>query len=149
MKILVCVDGSQQSLKGIEEAVKMALGCNISEVAVIHVIEKNINVPAWGEGYHYSAVELERIAKMDDVRKEEGKKILAKAVETFKESNISAKSIFREGHPAETIAKVASEDGYDLVVLGSRGLGGLRKLLLGSVSNAIVQEVKANVLVVK
>ncbi len=149
MKILVCTDGSQQSIKAIEEAVKMAVGCNATEVAVIHVIEKNSELSTWEDGYPLKKSDMDRFLELENHKKEEREKILSRAVEIFKNNNVTASAILKNGHPAETIANVASEDGYDLVVIGSRGLGGLKKILLGSVSNSIVQEVKANVLVVK
>ncbi len=47
------------------------------------------------------------------------------------------------------ITRFASEEGIDMIVMGSRGHTGLKKLLLGSVSNAVVQEASTNVLIVK
>ncbi len=149
MKILVCTDGSPQSMKAIEEAVKIAGGCNADEVSVIHVYEKNLRLPAVGEGYHATAKDLERFKKVEEQNREESKNMVSKAVEIFEKNGIKADTIFKEGHPAETITQVAREKGFDMLVVGSRGLGGLKKLFLGSVSNAILQEVDTNVLVVK
>lgn len=64
--------------------------------------------------------------------------------------NIKARTVLKEGYPADTIVSVAHEEGFDMIVIGSRGLSGLKKLFLGSVSNAIIQEVQnCSVLVVK
>ena len=147
--ILVCTDGSEQSLKAIEEAIKIANGCNTSDVAVINVIERVKETPIMAEGYLYTKKEMEDLRELAKHRREEQEKILAKAIEIFKKSNITATPIAKEGHPAGAIAEEASENDYDLVIVGSRGLGGLKKLLLGSVSNSVVQEVETNVLVVK
>jgi nucleotide-binding universal stress UspA family protein len=151
MKILVCADGSKHSLRTIEEAVKIAGGCSASEVAIIHVYENNTDRSAWfgREGYSISKEDMERIQKMWEQDKEKSKKILSEAEGIFAQNNLEVKTIFIEGHPAHTISRVANEEGYDMVVIGSRGLGGLQKLFLGSVSNAVLQEVKSNVLVVK
>jgi nucleotide-binding universal stress UspA family protein len=51
--------------------------------------------------------------------------------------------------PADEILKLANSGTYDLVVLGSRGLGGLKNLVLGSVSSKVAKESKYSVLVVK
>ncbi len=149
MKILVCTDGSQQSFKAIEEAAKIAGGCNADEVSVIHVYERSLQMPAWGEGYQVTSEDIERFKGLEAENRQERENFLATAVEILEKKNIQAGTIFKEGHPAETIARVAKEEGFDLLVVGSRGLGGLKKLLLGSVSNAILQEVNTNVLVVK
>ena len=74
---------------------------------------------------------------------------MSESVEFFRSEKIKVSTIFKEGHPADTIAQVAADEKFDMVVIGSRGLGGLKKLFLGSVSNAVTQEVKTSVLVVK
>lgn len=149
MRILVCTDGSEQSKKAMEEAAKIAGGCNVDNVSVIHVYDEKFRIPVWGEEQNITREDIERFKKLEEDRKEERKKILTAAVDFFKEKGISAKGIFKEGHPAETITRAAKEEEVDMLVVGSRGLGGLKKLWLGSVSNALLQETGANVLVVK
>jgi nucleotide-binding universal stress UspA family protein len=149
MKILVCTDGSKQSLKAIEAAAVIAAGCSVHEVALIHVYENTLILPFWGEVYHVSREDSERFMELEMKEKEKRKEVLTEAEELFTQKNIKVKKIFKEGHPALTIAQTAAEEGSDMVVIGSRGLGGLKKLILGSVSNAVVQEVKCNVLIVK
>ena len=147
MKILVCTDGSLQSQKAIKEAAKVAGGCGANEVVILHVYDKSI-YPAMG----YAMPGPELLRSIEEAKKEKQEKIesvLAEAVKTFQELGIQAETLLKEGHPSETIAKTANEGNFDMVVIGSRGLGGLKKLFLGSVSNAVVQEVKAKVLVVK
>ncbi len=58
----------------------------------------------------------------------------------FEEKSLKARAILKEGHPAHTIVTTAAEEGADMIVIGSRGLGGLKKVLLGSVSSAVIQE---------
>ncbi len=53
------------------------------------------------------------------------------------------------GRPADVIARYAEEGGFDMIAIGSRGLGRLKKLLLGSVSNSVLQEARCSVGVVK
>ena len=54
-----------------------------------------------------------------------------------------------QGAPAEVILEYAKQNGVDLIVIGSRGLGGIREFVLGSVSHNVVQHAKIPVLVVK
>ncbi len=148
MKILIATDGSSHSKKALDEAARIAEGCSAHDVAVIHVYEKKTNYPVIA-GYHFSQEDLMRFNELEERSREDSKEILHSAVEALQQKNIKANPIFEIGHPADTIARVSQEQGFDLVVVGSRGLGGLKKLLLGSVSNALLQEANTNILVVK
>ena len=150
MKMLVCVDGSKHSMKAVEEAVKIAGGCNINDVSIIHVCESKLDWRSMPQEGPVSKEDMERFKNyMHQCDYDNNQKVLLEAKDIFASNNIEAKTIFKEGHPAQTIADVANEEGYDMVVIGSRGLGGLKKLFLGSVSSAVIQEVKSNVYVVK
>jgi nucleotide-binding universal stress UspA family protein len=93
---------------------------------------------------------MEHFQKMMEGQKKERKKILSKASRFLEERNIKTRTILIEGHPSHTIVNVAKDEGFDMIVLGNRGLGGLKKFFLGSVSNAVVQEAEhCSVLVVK
>ncbi len=152
MKILVCTDGSKQSEKALEQASLIAEGCNVTDVAIIHVYEKS--GPDFrsigGEGYTPTQKETERLEELHELEKEERKKILSDALKIFEEKNINARTILKEGHPSETIVSVGCNEGFDIIVIGSRGMGSLQKVFLGSVSNAVVQQAKnCSVLTVK
>lgn len=54
-----------------------------------------------------------------------------------------------QGSPAEIILNYAKEQDADVIVIGSRGLGGIREFVLGSVSHNVVQSARIPVLVVK
>jgi len=141
MKILLCTDGSKYSQKALEEASEIVKGCNVNEVAIIHVHERYEPLPT---------LPNESIKWIMQKHKKEGEKILSEALKFIKGKNIKARKILKEGHPADTIVNIAQKEGFDMIVVGSRGLGGLKKLFLGSVSNAIIQEaVNCSVLVVK
>lgn len=141
MKVLVCTDGSEQSLKALRKAANIVADIRDAQVTVLHV-EETISSP----------YEIPRFKDAPDITKkleEEQKKVLAQAAKIFEEKNIEPEMVMKEGHPASVIVETASEGNYDLVVLGSRGLGGLKKLFLGSVSNAVAQETDVSVLIVK
>lgn len=53
------------------------------------------------------------------------------------------------GHPAATIIRVAEDEKCDLILLGSRGLGEVKRFLLGSVSDAVVHHAHCPVLIVR
>ncbi len=144
MKILVCTDGSKESDKTLEEAVKLVGSCENPEVSLIHVYSDKITF-AYGDEVR-TRDELERIM---EGHKQAGEALVEKARQFFEEKKISVKTILKNGHPAHVIVNTAHEEKFDMIVIGCRGLGGLKRLFLGSVSNAVLQEAKTNVLVVK
>ena len=150
MKILVCMDGSIESQKALEEAAIIARGCNVAEVTVIHVYKAVLDstFPFTREGITQD--QMKSFKNIMGVRKENKKNILAEAERYLKEKDIKTQTILKEGHPAESIVNLAKKEGFDMIVLGNRGLGGLQKVFLGSVSNAIIQQAEnCSVLVVK
>jgi nucleotide-binding universal stress UspA family protein len=60
-----------------------------------------------------------------------------------------AQAHFREGRPDAEITALAEEIGAGLIVVGSRGLGGIRRTMLGSVSDSVVRHAHCPVLVVR
>jgi len=153
MKMLVCTDGSEHCKTALDKASKIAEGININEVAVIHIDEGRLDLTAYGKDGKTPSVAVLDSKSIDMRIKEDAEKrekILQEALTIFEQKDIKARTILKKGHPSSTIMSVASEEGFDLIVMGSRGLSGFKKMLLGSVSNAVVQEAKnCTVIVVK
>ncbi len=152
MKILVCTDGSKQSRKALEKAAEIAAGCNVNEIAVIHVYDNkpDSSLFYWDEGSSLNKEQMEQFQKLREEDKDKRKNILLEALKFFEDKGLKARTIFKEGHPSHTVVSVAKEEGFDMIVVGSRGLGGLNKVFLGSTSSAIVQEAEdCSVLTVK
>ena len=159
MKILVCTDGSEHCDKALEEASELAVNLKSAvSVTVIHIYKRKYTDSAWSVS-NEEAQETKSPAEVEEMREHlraldeqellERKKVLEKAAEVFKQKNLEVQTRLEEGHPAKSICEVASGEGFDLVVVGSRGRGGLWDVFLGSVSNAVVQNCATNVLVVK
>lgn len=152
MKILVCTDGSEQSRKALEKAADIASGCKVDEIAILHVYDNKPDnyLFYWDEGSSLNKEQLDQFQKIREKDKDKRKNILLDALKFFEDKGIKARTIFKEGHPSHTITKVAEGEGFDMIVIGSRGLGGLNKIFLGSVSSAVVQEARnCSVLTVK
>ena len=143
MKMLVCIDGSDQSQKALNKAIEIATGCGVHDVSLLHVDEsvRDITYPT-GENIQRTESMRAKIHKKQN-------EMMKEAAAKFEEHGIKVEALLKEGHPSQTISKTANEGNFDMVILGSRGLGGLQKVFLGSVSNAVIQETKASVLVVK
>lgn len=144
MRLLVCTDGSPHSMKAVNEAASLATRCGFAEITVIHAY--TVDRYPTDSMLHLNQ---EIVTLIEKEKRRRGNAILRKAAAVFADAGLDVHTVLLEGHPVSTILDYAHKSKYDIIVVGSRGLGGLSKALLGSVSNAIVQEAKINVLVVK
>ncbi len=150
MKILVCIDGSENSKKCVRVAAQMIDDFTINEVALIYVHESSFFFPDYWQGkYPFSAEEEKQLKNIDKRVKEERRLIFAEALEELGANKVKVETIFKVGHPAEEIAGTAEEGAFDMVVIGRRGTGGVKKLFMGSVSSTVLQLIKTNILIVK
>jgi nucleotide-binding universal stress UspA family protein len=146
MKILLAVDGSPHSDAAIEEITKRPWPPH-SEVKVITVIETpltvGIGVEPWPPDY------FEQLQKS---AREAARTVIDNALRKLNEVSDKTLKISHEiiGGPArQVIVEEAESWGADLIVIGSRGLGVWNRLLLGSVSSAVVNHAKCSVEVVR
>ncbi|MGC8570454.1 universal stress protein [Caldivirga sp.] len=139
-KILVATDGSQYSDKAIEVAVGLAKAFN-SSLYIIHVVEED-KVAMAASTMPIMVNVIEDMVKI-------GNEILSKAKAKATEAGINAEVILARGNAADKILENADKLNVDLIIVGSRGLKGLARFLLGSVSEKVVRHSSKPVLVVK
>lgn len=136
-KILVAVDGSTYAEHAVEYAAMLAKKFG-SELVLIHVIINPI--------YTYEGVVLS--PPLEQLKKA-GNEVLNRNLAVAERIGVQAKTRLAVGHPADEIAKVANEEGFDLLVVGSRGLSTVKAFLLGSISEKLSRLAKCPVLIVK
>ena len=134
--ILVPVDGSEGSDRAVAEAIAMA---EICEARLNFLYVANINQLAINACL--SDAILEAVTKAGNV-------ILDRAMEMVP-SGIEKEAFSETGSPAVVILDFAAANDIELIIMGSRGLGIVKGVLLGSVSQYIVEQAKCPVLVVK
>ena len=134
--MLVPVDGSEGSDRAIEQAITLASACG-AKLNFLYVA--NINQLAINACL--SDAILEAVTKAGSV-------ILDRAMEMVPEG-VDKEAFSETGSPAVVILDFAMDNDMDLIVMGSRGLGVVKGVLLGSVSHYIVEQSKCPVLVVK
>jgi nucleotide-binding universal stress UspA family protein len=79
----------------------------------------------------------------------EAQQQLAKYSEEISRKGIEVETVVREGYPATVIEEEAVRQNVDLIVIGTRGLSGIKHLLLGSIAKRVVQRAPCPVLTVK
>lgn len=132
-KILVPTDGSNHAKKAIEYACDLASKYGAT-VHLMHVISKS-EIPEGLDRY----IEVEKIeAPREQVLKKIGDGIIKGGLTEAKAKGTNnVKSSIVIGDPAEKIVEFAKENGVDMIIMGSRGLGAMKGILLGSVSSKV------------
>ena len=140
-RILVAVDGSEPSLKALKHAVELAKK-HKSEIRVISVIEE-LKLP-FGAEYLLWANESHQ-------------ELIRNSIESLNEelSNIREKELgiiidaeIIEGNPADEIISFSETENVDLIVMGKKGTGVLEGLVMGSVTQKVINQSRITVIVV-
>lgn len=135
-KILVPVDGSRASKNALRQAFKLPS----DEKKWITVVA--IDPPYQGD------LALVGVSNIKEVLKGPGEKILAEAQEIAKAEGAIIKTRLEEGEAFKKIIDVAEEEGYDLIMMGRRGITRLERALMGSVTAKVIGHFKGKILVV-
>lgn len=141
--ILVPVDGSENSQRALAQAIYLATQCNAA-LELIHIINLTtaLTLSAYDQGQYALLQEVQ------DALKEAGKKVLAEASAQIP-ATLKANITLETGSPGQLIIDYADQCGADLIVMGSRGLGPIKGLFMGSVSNHVIGQAPIPVLIVK
>jgi nucleotide-binding universal stress UspA family protein len=141
--IIVPVDGSGTSIKGLLEAMKIAAKLG-SSICLVHVVNEFI--------FDYSYSPAGYAANVVDVLRERGKAVLADAVALARAKGQEPATVLIEsigGPAADAIVGQAVERHADLIVMGTHGRRGLRRLALGSDAEQVVRLSRVPVLLVR
>lgn len=136
-KILVGFDGSESSKKAFAEAIDLAKKLHAS-LTVLTVI----NLPDFSPTLDEVNEEIEEAEK-------HYQPLLGDLRETGAKNGVLVNVTMVKGHPSESLIKYAQEQKMDLIIIGTRGAGGFKKLLIGSVAQKVVSYSSVPVLVIK
>ncbi len=140
MKLLVATDFSPQTRKVLDVAKRLALALDAS-LCVLHVAAPE---PAFKT---YTAGERQdRDETAAEYRQEH--RLVQEAAGAMRDAGIEARALMVQGPPAKVIVGEADKLDADLIILGSHGFGAVFKMLLGSVSSAVLKKADRPVLIV-
>jgi len=142
--ILVCCDGSEQSLQATRLAAALARR-HPCRITLLYVLNLNAIIPPSIGEWAGPAGPRAVAHYQDRVRVA----IEQPAAKLLCEAGVEYQWRLVIGHPVEKIPEVAREIGADLIVLGNRGLGMLKRTLLGSVSDGVLHHAPCSVLIVR
>ncbi len=138
-KILVPIDGSKNSLRGLNEAIYLARQCDatITALCVIPLYSMNLGFPG------------RILTPLRNETTKQAKKFMADAKKIAAQNGIVLNEKLLYGNGSWLIPEFAASKKFDLIVIGSRGLGSVKEAFLGSVANTVVHKSKIPVLVIK
>lgn len=165
MKYLVAYDGSESGQLALSEAIKLTKMTQ-GTLTLLTVVEPMENViypgvsptgeplidwqgatsetgKAWEEN-------VQRVLNtQNDGLREVGESILQNGSKLCEDAGITYIAEVKVGSPRVTICHVAEEEKQDMIIIGSRGLGAIKRMLLGSVSEYVVRHAPCSVLIVR
>jgi nucleotide-binding universal stress UspA family protein len=142
-QLLVPVDGSEPSMLGLAEAIKLAKSAG-AKLHLVHVVDElvplGVDIPP------------KYIDQFIDALRAQGREILDKAQRVVVEHALETEGVLLEtigGRAAEQIVQLAKQCKADLIVMGTHGRRGLRRLALGSDAELVVRSSPVPVLLVR
>ena len=147
-KIMVAYDSSESSKRALDLAAKTAAMFK-GELVILTVISREVP-PTFIEGSEGPTLSAD-IQRYLDLRKDFYTRSLEEAKTEVKDRypGLKFEAILLEGRPSATIVEVAEERDVNLIIIGSRGLGGITGWILGSTSRRVVDQCTKPILVVK
>ena len=141
-KILLATDSSEEATLAAKTAADIAQKTG-SELYVVHARPVPVYIdPATDR--------ISDVQGAEETVKGEAQQLLDTQVEQIKAAGGTvAEAYVRLGRPAQEIVNLADNIGAGLIVMGSRGLGGIRRALMGSVSDSVVRHAHCPVMVVR
>lgn len=134
-KILITTDGSRYSRNAVKEALRTAKFCK-SQIVVLSVVNVNEEFEALASG-------------LEDKMIKKAEKIVANVKKQASKIGVKVEVLVRTGEAFEAIVDTAAKKKVDLIVMGSHGRTGLKRLLMGSVTSRVIGHAPCKVLVVQ
>lgn len=135
-KILVPLDGSEYSMRALDRAKELGEFYK-AEITLLTVVDSGRFIGLdFKQGMINSGIEM-------------GQELLRKASNVLEDYPCGVESTYRLGDIADEIITFAEQGSFDLIIMGSRGLGAFKRAVLGGVSQKVVSHVKTNVMIVK
>jgi nucleotide-binding universal stress UspA family protein len=141
-RILVAINGSERSARALNLAIRMARNEG-AELTVLHVNVVSRSFYS-GEGGH-------RLSEIEGKTRMEGERIMTGALTEAMRKGMKPKTALLSAidTPAPAIVRYARESKIDLVVVGTRGFRGLRRIFIGSIASEIIRDSPCPVLVAR
>ena len=140
-KILVPIDGSEPAWRALEFAIRMVSG---APDGAVHVLYVHPRIDVAGKVQIFVSEQ-----HMRELAMKESRWLMDAANERLRSAASRHATEILEGDPAEVIARRAQELGCETIVMGTRGMGRMANLVMGSVATRVVQLTQTPVTLIK
>ena len=140
---LIAFDGSENAIRAIDELL------NTLDTSKLHVHLLNVCEPVQVNELLFSQDPVLTMLSINKAHEEAGWTLLAPAKARLESAGVAVDAYVRIGNPAEVIAGFSREYHCDLIVMGTRGMGAIKNLLLGSVASKVIHLTEKPLLLVK
>ena len=153
-KILVPYDGSKHAEKALNKAVNLAKLIKGSKIIILNVIEEILTPPLVFPTRirHYKTGEDTTLSTYFRDLQTDMRYKMINTLEKIKqkyENSVKIRTVVLVGSAKDKIVEYANRQNVDLVVMGSKGLKGISRLLMGSVSRSVSEKAKCSVMIVR
>jgi nucleotide-binding universal stress UspA family protein len=143
MRILVAIDGSESSKVVLDNVMARPWPAG-TEIKVLNVLEPPSHL--MGRQMAGADPEFEMVWK---AIQDQGMDLVTKAAARLRGAGLNASTLLKEGDPKSQIIDAAQDEKADMIILGSHGHTGLRRFLIGGVSEAVVRHAHCSVEIVR
>ena len=144
-KILLPTDGSDHSLKAARYAAELVRisGLEVTLMTVLIISDEDHPIEIFPDSW--------LAPPLDEVKiKERGMQVIEDTKKFFDQNKISVNiKYFTCGHPSQAILDIAENENFDLIIMGSQGLGGFKRLMLGSVADRVSRHASCPVFIIR
>lgn len=148
-KILVPIDGSKMADKAFKHALLIAKTFN-AELLLLTVIPENVVPSGAYRTWTHPSMVRRKVDEILTIAREEATDMLAQKMEECEKNDVKASYKIMQGDAASQIIETANKKNIDLIVIGSVGLTGIKKLKsLGSVSRKVSERVSCPVFIIR
>lgn len=142
MKVIVAIDGSTSSRHAVQALAHLAPP---AELVLVHAL----NLPDFNYAMISPDLRAEVQADMEAKLRKNGEGILIQAKEELPADFSRVQEIHRIGHPVDVILETARSSKSHLIILGARGLGPVKELVVGSTSHRVLMHAPCSAMIIK
>ena len=133
LRILIAIDGSEHSARTVKHVIRMKEGMRQK----LEVLLLNVQPPIPMKNVLFEG-RLSEVHRLEEPLKQQGVRDLAPAVAALRAAGVESESHVEIGEPAPAIARFAKTHHCEMIVMGTRGMGAIASLFLGSVATKVV-----------